>query len=112
VQPSRRAQEHEADHVGEAGRAGVLQRALADPGLDQLEVRQARQAEPAPERQPDRQLQRQQTKQPGLAGDHGDQRQRADHGLIRARGVGVDHLQIAVGVGGAGNRPRASGPPG
>ena len=53
------------------GRA-VLELALAEDGLHELEVRQARQAVPATERQPDDELEREQREEPRPAGDDGE----------------------------------------
>src|SRR5581483_1271643 len=78
------AEEDDADDVREARRAGVLERALAEARLDQLEVREARQAEAAAERQANEELQREQRQQPPPARRDRDNRHDADQRLVRA----------------------------
>ena len=71
-------EDDEADHVREAGRARVLEAPLAEPRLDQLEVRDAGEAPAAAERQPERELQREQREQPPPARRDGEERDEAD----------------------------------
>jgi signal transduction histidine kinase len=93
-----RAQHDHADLVREARRARILQRALAEAGLDQLEVGDACEAEAPSQREADGELECNQRQQPPLAGDDADQRQHADHRLVCTRRAAVDHVEIGVGV--------------
>jgi hypothetical protein len=67
-------------------------------GLDQLEVGEARQAELAAEREPDRELRGQHRDEPFRAGQERDQGEAPDHRLVRARRARVDHVGVVVGV--------------
>ena len=91
-------QDDQADRVREPRRAGVLELALAEPRLDELEVGDAGQAPAPAEREPQRELEREQAEQRPPAGQDRDQREGADRGLVEPRRAGVDHVQIAVGV--------------
>ena len=74
-----RGEHGEADHVRDARRARVLERPLAEARLDQLEVGEARQAPAAAEREPERELEREQREQPPPAGRDRDDREHPDH---------------------------------
>jgi hypothetical protein len=93
------AEHHGADHVGEARRARVFDRPLADQGLYQLEVGEAREAPASAECEADRELRRQEREQRPPAGEERGERQRPDHGLVEARRPRVDDVEVAVGVG-------------
>ena len=97
----RRAEYEDADRVGEAGWARVLDRALADARLDELEVGEARKAPAPAQRQPDGELGGEQSEERPPAGREGDEGEEADHGLVEARRPGVDDVEIVVRVGGA-----------
>src|SRR6266542_1316546 len=56
VRERRAPEEHHADHVREARRTAVLDRTLAEAGLDHIEVEQAGQTPAPPEAQADREL--------------------------------------------------------
>src|SRR4029079_6375957 len=81
------------------GRARVLERPLADPGLHELEVDDARDAPAPAERQPDDELEREQAEDRPPAGHGRDQRQHADRELVGPRRTPVDHVEVVVGVG-------------
>ena len=72
--------------------------ALAEARLDELEVREAREAVPAAERQPDDELEREQREQPPPAGDDCDSREHSDDDLVEARRARVDDVEVAVRV--------------
>ena len=98
----RRGAQHDRAHqVGEAGSPRVLQRPLADARLQQLEVRDAGEAPAAAHGQAEHQLEAEQPEQRPPAGGDSQQRHGADHGLVDTRRVGVDDVQVAVGIGGA-----------
>ena len=92
-------EEPEPDHVREPRRPAVLERPLAEPRLQHLEVEDAREAPAPPEREAERELQREERQQQPPAGQHGDERDDADDRLVHARRARVDHLRVAVGVG-------------
>ena len=94
-------EDDEADHVREPRWARVLEPSLAEPRLDQLEVRDAGEAPAAPERQPDRELQREERQEPPPPGRDGEQRDEADDDLVDARRALVDQLRVPVGIGSA-----------
>ena len=71
---------------------------LAEERLHELEVREARKAVAAPERQTDDELQRQQAEEPRPAGDDRDERERSDDDLVEARRAGVDDVEVAVRI--------------
>ena len=96
-----RAQEDRADEVREPGRPGVLERALAEARLDELEVGETLQAPAAAEREPDDQLDREQREQPPRPDGDGDERQDPDHRLVEARCARIDDRRIAIRVGGS-----------
>src|SRR5688500_8084136 len=85
-----RGQERDADDVGEAGRPGVLDLALADPRLDHLEVQEARQAPAPAHRQADRDLDGGDGDEPLHAGGQRGQGNQGHEGVDRPRRVGVD----------------------
>ena len=93
-----RRQEGGADHVREPRRPCVLEDALAEDGLHELEVRQARQAVAAAEREADDELDREQREEPRPAGDDRRQRERSDDDLIEARCARVDDVEIPVRI--------------
>ena len=74
-----------------AGRPRVLERAFAEPRLDELEIREAGETPAAAEREPDDELQRQHGEQPPRADGDRDEREQPDRRLIEARRAGVDH---------------------
>ena len=96
-----RAQEDRADEVREPRRPGVLERALAEARLDELEVGETLQAPAAAEREPDDQLDREQREEPPRPDRDGDERQDADHRLVEARCARVDDRSLAIRVGGS-----------
>jgi hypothetical protein len=102
VGDARGGQEGDPDHVREARRARVLDRTLAQPGLDELEVQEAREAIPAAEGQADRQLQRDRGEEAPGPGEDREERQRPDDRLIGPRRAGVDDLGVAVRMRGPG----------
>ena len=89
----------EADHVREPRRARVLETALAEARLDELEVEEAGEAVATPEEQSDRELEREQRQQPPRAHGDGDEREHADDELVGSRRALVDQLRVAVRVG-------------
>ena len=84
VRQEGRRQEDGADHVREPRRPRVLERSLAEVRLHQLEVGEARQAVPSPERQADDELEREQREKPRPTGDNRDEGERTDDDLIEA----------------------------
>ena len=66
------------------GRAAVLERPFAEPRLQHLEVEDAREAPATPERQAERELQREEREQEPPPGHHGDERHDADDGLVHS----------------------------
>jgi hypothetical protein len=54
-------------------------------------------AEASPEGQPDRELEGEQSQEPFLPGEYGNQRERPDHGLVRARTAAIDDVEVLVG---------------
>ena len=98
IRDERRREEDRADHVRESGRPRVLERPLTDQRLHEFEIREAGQAVAPPERQPDDELQSQQTEEPGQPGDDRDERERSDDDLVEARRARVDHVEIAVRI--------------
>src|SRR5262249_18924007 len=92
-------QEPAADEVREARRARVLERSLAEPWLDHLEVEEARQAIAPAERQPDRKLGGEEDEQPPWADCDRHEREAADHRLVGPRRTLVDHRRVPVRVG-------------
>ena len=67
-------------------------------GLDELEVREARQAVAPSEREADDELQREQPEEPRPSRDDRDERERADDDLVEARRARVDDVEVAVGI--------------
>jgi hypothetical protein len=90
-----------ADRVREARGARVLERPLAEAGLHELEVQDARQTEAPAKNEPDRELGGQHRQQGPGPGREGGERAEADDGLVEARRAGVDDVEVAVGIGGA-----------
>ena len=72
---------------------------FAEPGLHELEVGEARQAEAPAERQPDDQLGPEQAEQPPPAGRDREHGQDADRRLVEPGSARVDHVEIAIWVG-------------
>jgi hypothetical protein len=77
----------------------VLQRALAEARLDELEVGETGQAETPAERQPDHELCGKGSKEPPPPRRDRERGQHADGRLIEARRARVDHVEVAVRVG-------------
>ena len=96
----RRGREHcQADHVREARRARVLQRSLAEPRLQHLEVEEAGQAPAAAEREAERELEREQREQPPRPDGDPDQCDQPDDRLVRPRPRASITSRVAVGIG-------------
>jgi hypothetical protein len=79
----------------------VLQSALAEAGLHELEVGEAGQAEAAAEGEADQQLTSHQRPGQGPAEDRAEQGDGAGHCLVEARRALVDHVGIAPGISGS-----------
>src|SRR5205085_1843394 len=77
----------------------VLERPLAEARLDELEVREAGEAEPPPEGEPDDELRGEDAEQPPPAGRDGERGEQADRRLVEPRRAGVEHVEVAIGVG-------------
>jgi len=98
VRDRRRRQEGHADSVRESRRSRILERAFADEGLYELEVRQAREAIATAERKTDGELRSEQREQPPPAEEHREPGKQADHELIEPRRAGINHVEIAVRI--------------
>ena len=101
-QASAAAREEDAAHdVGQARRPGVLQLALAHPGLDQGEVGDAERHQRRPRVRPRNSCSAHQRPQQRPAEDDAGERHQPDHGLVEAGRVGVDDVRFVPGIGAA-----------
>ena len=100
------AEKAEADDVREARWAAVLERPLAEAGLQHLVVEDAGEAPAPPERQAESELQREQRQERPPTRQDGDESDHADDRLVHARGARVDHLRVVIRVGQWGVRLR------
>lgn len=75
---------------------GVLDLALAEAWLDDLEVEDAREARPAAEAEADDQLEAHRRDQAPPTGEQPEQRHRRHRRLVEARGARVDHVDVLV----------------
>jgi hypothetical protein len=98
VARARCGEEDETDQVGKPRRARVLERSLAEAGLEDLEVEQAGEAEAPPEGEADGELGGQHCEQPPGADRHRDERDEPDDRLIRPRRPGVDDLRVPIRI--------------
>jgi hypothetical protein len=90
------SKDYRADRVREARRTRVFDRALAEHGLDELEVGKAGEAEPPPEEQTDSKLARQDGEERPPVDEKRDERERPDRGLVEARRASIDDVEIAI----------------
>ena len=98
IRDGRPAQERRSDHVREARRARVLQRALSETRLNQLEVRETGEAVAPPEGEADDELEREQAEQPPPSREDCECSERPDDDLVEARRARVDHVEVAVRI--------------
>ena len=82
----------EPDLVGESGWPGVLDGSLADPRLDEFEIRDAGQAVPAPESKTNTELYREHGEERPEAGQDGQGGPDADGSLVEAGSTSVNDL--------------------
>jgi hypothetical protein len=101
VGEARQAQDRKAQPVREARRAAVLDWALAESRLDDLEVEDAGKAVAAAVAQTDPELEGQQGQDRPEPADDGDDRSDADDGLVETGGPSVDDVHVVVGMRGA-----------
>jgi hypothetical protein len=94
-------EEGRPEDVREARGPGILDRALAEAGLDHLEVEEAGEAVLPPEGQPDRELNPHQGGDPPGPREERQAAEGGDHGLVEAGGALVYDQHVPVGVGGA-----------
>ena len=98
VGDGRSGQTCRADHVREARGSRVLERALTEDRLNQLEVRQTREAVPTAEGQPDDKLHCEQRKQQPPAGKDREGREHSYDDLVETRRPRVDDIEVAVWI--------------